>query len=343
MILLKNLKLTQEEIFRISKKLIPPLSSRFYKGQLLKVLIFGGEYNGAIYFAADSSCKIGADLVHVICNPEISPILKNYSPNLMVHPIIPKDTSSFSSGFSNKKDEEYEYLSNVKSLLDRVDIVSMGSGMGRTPMIQKLARLTLEEIKKRNIPVILDADALFMLSNSKDGSSAADILNGYNKVILTPNKVEFSRLYDSCFSTKEEVSEIEEVSKLSKKLGGVTIVKKGASDIICKNDDYLVCNTKGSNRRCGGQGDTLSGSIATFTAWSTKKHLWITDKYENKDLLNNENTVSLLCCYNACSVVRNAGRLSFEKCKRSMQASDLHLEISNSFEQFFPSEEYLED
>lgn len=38
----------------------------------------------------------------------------------------------------------------------------------------------------------------------------------------------------------------------------------------CFFNDYIVvnCRTEGSNRRCGGQGDVLSGSMGVFFHWT---------------------------------------------------------------------------
>ena len=43
--------------------------------------------------------------------------------------------------------------------------------------------------------IILDADALFMLSNDYF------LIDGYKKCILTPNKMEFKRLYEQIVSS----------------------------------------------------------------------------------------------------------------------------------------------
>ena len=40
------------------------------------------------------------------------------------------------------------------------------------------------------MPIVLDADALFMLSNDYC------LVDGYKKCILTPNLMEFKRLYE---------------------------------------------------------------------------------------------------------------------------------------------------
>ena len=45
-------------------------------------------YTGAPYFAAFSALKTGADLVHVFCEREAGQVIKSYSPELIVHPVL---------------------------------------------------------------------------------------------------------------------------------------------------------------------------------------------------------------------------------------------------------------
>jgi ATP-dependent NAD(P)H-hydrate dehydratase len=59
-------------------------------------------------------------------------------------------------------------------------------------------------------------------------------------------------------------------SALAHALGGVTILQKGAEDRITNGsdkEDVLINRVEGSVRRCGGQGDVLSGAVGTFLAW----------------------------------------------------------------------------
>ena len=99
----------------------------------------------------------------------------------------------------------------------------------------------------------------------------------------------------------------ERATMVSRALGGVTIVEKGAVDIICTNtgsasvedarlskvnasllrracgdnvecpfiqvspgestEEQVIVDVEGGLKRCGGQGDVLSGSIGTVLAW----------------------------------------------------------------------------
>lgn len=79
-------------------------------------------------------------------------------------------------------------------------------------------------------------------------------------------------------------------SLLSKALGGVTVLQKGAEDLIATNttdsskseahdvskipdnepldeDKVTKVDAPGGLKRCGGQGDVLSGCVGTWLAW----------------------------------------------------------------------------
>ena len=75
--------------------------------------------------------------------------------------------------------------------------------------------------------------------------------------------------------------------QVSRALGGVTVLQKGAEDIIATNtssasaedareskvdpsenaEEQLVVDVPGGMKRCGGQGDILTGTIGTILAW----------------------------------------------------------------------------
>lgn len=54
---------------------------------------------------------------------------------------------------------------------------------------------------------------------------------------------------------------------ISRALEGPTLVQKGREDRITNGTETLVSELTGSSRRCGGQGDVLSGAVGTFLAW----------------------------------------------------------------------------
>ncbi len=117
------------------------------------------------------------------------------------------------------------------------------------------------------------------------------------RCIITPNKVEFDRLVEALILeyrdeehrksfTKLALSEdifsqnllnelaspdpMKQTRALSIALGGVTVLRKGANDLITAGGDVWQLNEIGSPRRCGGQGDILAGALATALYWSEK-------------------------------------------------------------------------
>ncbi|KAK3099405.1 hypothetical protein FSP39_003890 [Pinctada imbricata] len=214
------------------KSIIPELTTDLHKGMMGRVVVVGGckEYTGAPYYAAISSLKLGADLSHVFCTEASAPVIKSYSPELIVHPIL------------DHSDVETE----ADQWLARMHAVVVGPGLGRDKTI---------------------------LEHAKDGlhlvTEFPDVVRGYKKAILTPNVVEFSRLYNKLFNEQPDRSEpIVCLTKVCRELGNVTIVQKGEVDIISDGENVLVCSNEGSPRRCGGQGDLLSGTMGTFTHWA---------------------------------------------------------------------------
>lgn len=55
---------------------------------------------------------------------------------------------------------------------------------------------------------------------------------------------------------------------LAAALGNVTILQKGPTDVITNGVETVECNEEGGLKRCGGQGDVLSGTTACFLAWA---------------------------------------------------------------------------
>lgn len=137
--------------------------------------------------------------------------------------------------------------------------------------------------RERGMFIVLDADGLYLVG--KDTS----IIKGYRRAVLTPNVVEFKRLSEQVGVDPNTPTNLR-ASEVSRKLGGVTVLQKGAKDVISTDStgeeaDLAASQLKGANpqseqaketveidvpggmKRCGGQGDVLSGAVGTFMAW----------------------------------------------------------------------------
>jgi ATP-dependent NAD(P)H-hydrate dehydratase len=277
------------------KDIMPPLANSAHKGQAGKLLVIGGsfEYTGAPYTAAFSAMRAGMDLAHVLCTPEAATAIKSYSPELIVHPSL----------------SDWEAQPAIINLLTRVHGVLIGPGLGRADKVIKHTRQIFGEIQKLGLPLILDGDAIYLLTQHPE------VIQDFSKVIITPNHNEFIQLCK--MKSLPENAAPDEVSRLFR---GATIVQKGSTDRIAKHGEKTVeVAESGSLRRCGGQGDVLAGVTAAFAIWCFSKNR------------------SPVCGATAAAVLtRMSGKVAFEKYKRSMLSGDMIEALPECLEELFP-------
>ncbi|XP_048350299.1 ATP-dependent (S)-NAD(P)H-hydrate dehydratase isoform X1 [Sphaerodactylus townsendi] len=295
-----------ENIFQLVRNVIPPLTAKKHKGQDGRIGIVGGcqEYTGAPYFAAISALKVGADLSHVFCTKDAATVIKSYSPELIVHPVL----------------DSRDAVQEVEKWLPRLHSVVIGPGLGRDDILLENAKGIIEKSKVKGIPVVIDADGLWLIAQQPS------LIQGYPRAILTPNAMEFSRLYEAVLRDPVDSNDHHGcVLRLSQALGNLTIVQKGERDLISDGEKVLVCSHEGSSRRCGGQGDLLSGSLGVLAHWAF---------LAGPEKTNGQNPF-LVAAFGACSLTRQCNNQAFQKFGRSMTASDMVLEIGAAFNKLF--------
>jgi len=299
--------LGKELLIKEMKKSIPILSSSLHKGECGRIAVIGGspEYSGAPYFAAISALRLGADLVHVFCAKEASSVIKSYSPELIVHSLL----------------DSPNCLASFAEWIPRMHAVVLGPGLGRDANVLRNVSGIIKLIKQFDIPLVIDADGLFYINTNPQ------VIHGCKNVILTPNVVEFNRLFQSVIGISIDPSQPpnpQNVLTLANQLGRVTILHKAENDIISDGVDINICEKLGSPRRCGGQGDLLSGMLATLLYW--KVH----------DYDNDHVTLSAACA--ASNLCRMVNRKAFEIHGRGTLTSDMIPFISVAFRELFGQE-----
>ncbi|KAI0600363.1 Ribokinase-like protein, partial [Biscogniauxia sp. FL1348] len=320
------------EILAKVRRMVPPMLGKFHKGQLGRVAVIGGseDYTGAPYFSAMASARLGCDMSHVICTPAAAAVIKTYSPNLMVHPLMRQSPPPHSHTSLSLSDTDPSSIASriIDEMLPRLHVLVVGPGLGRDPLMHDVAARVLAAARERDLPAVVDADALALVVKTPE------LVMGWKGVVLTPNVVEFGRLWKGIVGEGEgkEEGETKRVEKLSRALGGVTIVQKGAQDLISNADVTLVCDVLGGRKRSGGQGDTLTGSIATFLGWrkAYMDRLWEDKGYGEKERLGGDEMLGL-AAFGGAAITRECSRLAFEQKGRSLQASDLTDQVHVAF------------
>ncbi|CAO2838161.1 unnamed protein product [Amaranthus hypochondriacus] len=315
----------ETDAVNIITRITPKLDSSRHKGQAGKIAVIGGcrEYTGAPYFAAISALKIGADLSHVFCTKDAAPIIKSYSPELIVHPVLEE---SYSVKDENKGFTANKVLSEVKKWMERFDCLVVGPGLGRDPFLLECVGEIIKHARHLNIPLVIDGDGLFLVTNN------LDLISGYTMAVLSPNINEYKRLVQkvlNCEVDEEESSA--QILSLAKGIGCVTVLKKGKLDLISDGDTVCSVSIFGSPRRCGGQGDILSGSVAVFLSWASRFNLLAENKQSSRAM-----NPTIMGCVAGSALLRKAASMAFENKKRSTLTGDIIECLGQSLEDICP-------
>ncbi|EPS63251.1 hypothetical protein M569_11536, partial [Genlisea aurea] len=139
----------------VLKSIAPPLDRSKHKGQAGKIAVVGGcrEYTGAPYFSAISALKIGADLSHVFCTKDAAPVIKSYSPELIVHPILEE---SYSVREEDKKYISANVIQEIDKWMERFDCLVIGPGLGRDPFLLECVAEIMKHARAFNVPMVID-------------------------------------------------------------------------------------------------------------------------------------------------------------------------------------------
>ena len=206
--------------------------------------------------------------------------------------------------------------------LPNLHAIVIGPGLGRDRVMQATVAEVIKKAKEANVPLVLDADALWLVQQD------LELVRGYKECVLTPNVVEFTRLAKAAGLPEPVDNGKDGCMALAKALGGVMIVRKGAVDYISEGDQTVVGDLEGGRKRSSGQGDTLAGSIGTLLAWRAG---YLGGLWDTEGGMSREETL-LLASFGGSSITRECSRLAFKKRGRSLQASDLTDEVHGAFE-----------
>lgn len=320
---IEMMSLKGRQLLEAARQMIPPMLPSFHKGQMGRIAVIGGseDYTGAPYFSAMASGRLGADMTHVICEPQAALVIKSYSPNLMVHPYM-RQSQHVKPGETADGPAD-----RIIEMLSRLHVLVVGPGLGRDPLMQEICMKVVKEARKRNMPLVIDADGLYMVE------SHPELVKGYKLCILTPNVVEFGRLLKSqgIDPPVKNEDQTEICSKLARAFGGLTIIQKGEVDRISDGVFNFVGDLQGGLKRSGGQGDTLTGCVGTFLCWRKAFLDKIWDHVDDPA----EEELMTLAAFAGSSVTRECSRLAFEKKGRSLMASDLTDEVAQSSTNLF--------
>ncbi|SEN38840.1 NAD(P)H-hydrate dehydratase [Lihuaxuella thermophila] len=220
-----------------------------HKGTHGHVWIIGGSQGmlGAVTMAGQAAYRTGAGLVTLTVPRSEHPALAAKATQEIIWSWPGEGVFSRTS---------YQWLDQRKS---RYSAVAIGPGLGRFAGEEEWLG---ELMKKIEVPLVLDADALNILA---DHPALVEKRPPHLPTVLTPHPGEMARLI-GCTVKEVETSRREAATELARQTG-MTVVLKGRYTILAFPDGKQRLNVTGSPALAkAGSGDLLTGMIASFLA-----------------------------------------------------------------------------
>ena len=232
--------------------LYPVRKQNSHKGTFGKALLIAGDDGtpGAAMLAAESLLRSGIGMVRLLAPGSIRDLVLSVLPEIM---------------FSDRNENM-----DFGSLLSWCDGVIIGPGLGKgerqKQILHELADLLLSKNPDKKLPIVLDADALNLLSEEENIREKYSSLaqNGI-PVIVTPHLEEMRRI--SGFSRESlQLTRMECIRDFCRKTGFILICKDSATVVACYDKErfvYYINQSGNSGMAAAGSGDVLSGIVGT--------------------------------------------------------------------------------
>ena len=210
-----------------------------HKGTMGQAALIAGSYGmaGAAILASRACLRSGVGKL-ILHTPAFNlPIIQAAVPEAIVH--TDDDANHFSAAFPT----------------DGYQAMAIGPGIGTHP---DTAHAVLAQLQQVSCPLVLDADALNILSQQP-------LVEGLlpKQTILTPHKGELRRLIGTTSSAEEELTT---TLALAQRLQ-IIIIIKGPHSAVCAPDGSVHYNTTGNaGMATAGSGDVLTGIILGLLA-----------------------------------------------------------------------------
>ncbi|MDO9476544.1 MAG: NAD(P)H-hydrate dehydratase [Pseudohongiella sp.] len=225
-----------------------------HKGDSGHVLVIGGDsgFGGAALMAAQAAARSGAGTVSLITRTAHVTAMLTRCPEVMVH------------GVDQIRGEAAD---SALKLLNRAGAVVLGPGLGRSPWSLWLLHAVLARAAQRQIPLVLDADALNLLAQEDIDWQELAPVTQRAQWILTPHPGEAARLL-ACDTAAINRDRFSAVRALQLKTACV-VVLKGAGSLLAfpeAGDMVDICLEGNPGMATGGMGDVLSGICGAMLA-----------------------------------------------------------------------------
>lgn len=237
---------------------LPQRQQVSHKGTYGHVLIIGGNrlqdgngMAGAAILAASAALSSGAGKVTVACHRDFHSAIITALPNAMT--------------------ADLHNIASVIELINAVNVVAIGMGLGRDKATLDLFNQYLTAIIQSEKLCVIDADGLYHLADwavTSDGLTAPiqpRLGQSNQRFYLTPHSAEAGRLLNQHYADIDR-DKISAIRALAHQYGGNWLIK-GAQTIVLEGDSLErdsidICGLGNAGMATAGMGDCLAGLMA---------------------------------------------------------------------------------
>lgn len=238
-----------------------PRASGSNKGNFGHVLVVGGSFGsaggkaGAPAMTSLGALRAGAGLVTAAVPAPAMRLVSAAALELM--------TWSLTATTDGQIAAENLDPNTVAALIKGKTVLAIGPGLGQSP---DTAKFTIGLLSMTTMPVVIDADALNILSSDPGLlPKLALTKQGKRAIVLTPHPGEMARLLNRTVADVQ--AHRVEIARSFAIENGVTLVLKGARTLIAHPNGRVAVNTSGNPGMAkGGSGDLLTGIVAGLLA-----------------------------------------------------------------------------
>lgn len=225
----------------------PARSPFYHKSDYGRAFIIAGSpgYTGAALLSSKAALRSGAGYVFLMHRPE----LKGYYDT-----VIPEILCTQIASAENAKEADTDALLQQ---LERASSVLIGPGLGTDEYAESVLRACLQKLE---IPLILDADAITLISQVPE----LKVHLAKPNVLITPHVGEFIRIaeLDKSAFEADQIGCLQAFVSLYK----AKVLLKSFTTIYMDEDQTVFSIAGNDGLATGGSGDVLSGIIVSFTA-----------------------------------------------------------------------------
>lgn len=216
-----------------------------HKGTFGKILVLAGSrgMSGAAYFAGRAAYAAGAGMVKICTTQENRQILQTLVPEAL---------------YGTWDKEELERG------MEWCDAVVIGPGIGQDMEAFHMLEHILELGRRKNLPMVLDADGLNLLSAHRE---LRDML--YEKCVYTPHMLELSRMTGKTVEGLRE-NPVGTAAQFAQDYPGTLVWKDACTLVKCSQGRVYLNQSGNDGMATAGAGDVLAGLIGGLLATGLK-------------------------------------------------------------------------